>query len=291
MDTLRRFTYGGRTYTFDPDAQVALRDNFRDVVPRTTRLPGLDGGFDQYGTLPAPAEIGLVDVTFWVEQGTYAAMQDALDDVRAMASWGQGRLYKQRLDPDEDELFVYARINSIEIAQNARDMPHRRQRVQIKFQVADPAWLARGTEAATWGSGVVWGGATPWGGDASPQSCTGTQTDYTETATGNAETHPRILIDIPAGQSATDVIVQRLEEGVVRDQVRYNATLSAGDSLIINCRDKSVKLNGSDAYTTAFTTLHQAWMRLQPGDNDIRVIMDNAGDECEVTLRYYERWR
>ena len=61
------------SYTF-PTTQSQIRDNFSDMVPRTVRIPGADGGFDQFGENKAQSEIGVVSVTF--EQ--YADSRDSL---------------------------------------------------------------------------------------------------------------------------------------------------------------------------------------------------------------------
>lgn len=291
MDTLTRFGSGAQLYTFTPDNQISLRDNFRNVVPRTTRLPGLSGGFDEYGRLAAPGEIGNVQVVFWLHADSEAEMTTLKNTIGGLASWGVKRLYRQPTDEDQNEQYCEARINSVEYSSNVRDMPNLRLRVTMNFQVANPNWFSRGTETVSWGDGSLWGGGESWGGVATANACAGLQNDFSLTVGGNATTYPRIKIACGAAQTASDVIIRRLENSVVVDEVRYNATLIANDSLIINCRALDIKKNGTDAYSSAFSFQQAGWFRLAAGSNTMRVLMDNSGDACSIYFYYYEAYK
>lgn len=292
MDTLLRFGAGSELYTFDPDKQVSLRDNFRNTVPRTSRLPGLSGGFDEFGSGPAPTEVGNVQVVFWLEAASSAAMETAKRNVNAMASFGKKRLYKQPVDDAQDERYCEARINSIDFTETSRDVPHRRLRVTCNFQVDNPVWLTLGTEAWSWGDGTTWGSGAVWGGNPITEALIGADNTFSVTPGGNAITYPRITFEVPAGKSATNITLQRLVQNVVQDEISYTGTLAAGDSLEINCRAYTVRLNGADAYGAAFDFMTAAWMRLAGGvANTLRVTMANAADEVTVKLRYFEAYK
>ena len=291
MDILTRFGAGAQLYEFGQANQISLRDNFRNVVPKTTRLPGVSGGFDEYGALPAPGEIGNVQVVFWVHAENVAEMTTLKDALGQLASWGVKRLYKQPVDTEQGQRYCEARINSIDYTDSVRDMPHLRQRVTMNFQVANPVWLEQGTETASWGDGTLWGSGAVWGGTAAANACTGTSTDFTLTTAGNATTYPRIKIVCGAGQTATNVRVQRLDNGAVVDEIQYDDTLIANDSLVVNCRALSIRLNGANAYGAAFDYQRAGWMRLEAGENAIRVLMDNPGDACSVYFYYFEAYK
>ena len=63
------------------------------------------------------------------------------------------------------------------------------------------------------------------------------------------------------------------------------------DTLVIDCRNKRVLLNGVDDYGTHFDFLHPRWFELQPGvTNPLRFLMANAGDAATVTFEYYTRY-
>lgn len=293
MKQILRFGSGDQLYTF-PDTGVAYSDNFRDLVPRTTRLPGLTGGFDELGEEPAPSEIGKVNFSFWLHtelegRAGRVRMTRLRDAVNEMAAFGWKRLYMQPEDPDADERYCTARINSIQMSERADNRHDLSQRVSVVWQVPDPRWYTQGTEAWSWGDGTLWSGA-PWGGSATAQACSGTSTDITITTQGNAITYPRLIISCAAGQSAQNPTVQRLVgSGTVADEISYTGSLSAGDSLTINCRKSSVKLGAANAYDD-FSFNYPDWLRLFPGENTLRVTLANSSDACSIRVLYYEAY-
>ena len=289
MDTLLRFGTGSTIYEFTPDNQVSLSDNFGNAVPQTTRLPGVSGGLDEYGRGIAPTEIGNVSVTFWLFFSSTADKTAKLDALKTMQSWGVQRLFKQSSDNNADERYCDARINNIRTPENAKDLPHERIRVSINFQVSNPFWFDLGTDEPKWGA-VNWGSFV-WGGTTTSYPCSGTQTDFTLDVVGNVETQPRFTVTCGTGQSASDIRIQLLDGVTVLEEIRYDSSLTAGDTLDVNCAAYSVLLNGSDGYINEFTFDTVAWFRLYPGANAIRVLMDNAGDACTVTPRYQNSYR
>lgn len=275
-------------YNFPQNAQTDISDNFRDVVTRTQRMPGLSGGFDEFGTGEAPTEIGTVRVSWWFKDASEARVQAERDAVAKMLSYGKSSLYIRKMGTGE-MLFASARIQNIQMSQNAKNMAHQRQLFQATFQVSDPYWYGIGTESSIWGSGI-WGSGV-WGGGATAISCAGVTTSASLSVGGNAYTQPRLVFRCGVGQSASDIYIQRLVSGSVIDQVRYNGSLVAGDKLEINCRALTVKKNNSDAYTSIFTFTTGAWMRFAPATNDIKVLLGSSGDAGTLKAYYYEAWR
>lgn len=291
MDTLLRFGSGDTLYTFTPDDQVKLRDNFRDVVTRTSRLPGLPGGFDEYGVGPAPTEIGIVQVMFWLLAISGAEMEAKKEALGRMDSFGKRRLYKQTVDPAADERYCEARVNSIEFSESAGDRPDKYLRVSLTFEVDNPRWLTIGTEAPSYNDGSTYNSGVVYGGNPVTQNLVGLDNSFTVTPAGNEITYPRFLITVPATKSATNIRIQREVNSAPVDEVAYAGTLSAGDLYEINCRAYSVFKNGADFYDDDFTFITSAWFRLIGGvPNTIRVLMDNAGDEIDLEMRYYESY-
>lgn len=287
MTTITRFKVGKLEYAFE--GVQDWNDNFGDLVPRTRRLPGMDGGFDEFGDGPAPAEIGKVQINFIPIVDVRSDMTAKLDALRAIARQGKGRLFMQPADESAQERFCFARLNNISTPHSEKKHTDLWMRAKATFQVDDPHWYTQGTEAWAWGDGTLWG-TQPWGGSATPQAVSGLQTDFQITRVGNAPTRARITIACGVGQSAQDIRIQRLADGLVADEVRYNDALIAGDSLEINARESSVTLNGADAYSTDFTFLYPDWFRLLPGVNDIRVLLEGSGNAATVTIRYYEAY-
>ena len=291
MDTLLRFGSGSQLYTFDPEDQIQLRDNFRNVVPRTSRLPGLSGGFDEYGKAPAPSEIGNVSITVGYEASSPADMEDKKIAIGAMRAFGKKRLYKQPVDPTADERYCEARINSIDFNEAVGDRPERYMIFTISFQVDNPFWLTQGTEAPQYGDGSVFGSGVTYGGTPVTESLVGVDNSFSVSPSGNDIIYPRMTLVVPSGKSATNIRVQRLINDSVIDQVRYAGTLDADDVYEINCRSYATYLNGADGYDDNFSFNTAAWFSLIGNTtNTIRVLMDNPTDEIDLELRYYEAY-
>jgi hypothetical protein len=279
---IQRFVAGGNTYTF-PETIQDLRDNFKNVVPRTTRLPGADGGFPTDGAGKRASEIGNISFSFYLRAYTRSAMEDLRDAVHAMTNWGLGRLYMQPSDPADPERWAWCAVNNITTSRKEHEHTNLLQRVQCSFQAPDPYWYAPGN-LTVWG-GTTWGGGE-WLSD-NTESVSGAISSLTETNNGNATTHP--IISLLATDTCVNPRVERLVDGAVVDRVKFNAVLSVDDELVIDCRGKRVLLNTADAYTSAFSFLHPDWMRLLPGSNALRVVFDGDG-EADVTIGYYARY-
>lgn len=134
------FSVGTYTFTF-PTTQSQLRDNFSDMVPRTVRIPGADGGFDQFGESKAPSEIGNVSVTFEQYADSNEDLQTKRDLVREMVARGVGTLTKDC--GAEGTRYCYARVNSITMTESPNDpIGSQKLTATVDFQVSDPYWLA-----------------------------------------------------------------------------------------------------------------------------------------------------
>jgi hypothetical protein len=283
-----RFGLGRNVYEF-ADTVATFSDSFGDVVPHTVRLPGSSGGLDGYGLDAAPSAVGKVECEFWLHAETDAEMQQKRDAVRAMAGWGKG-LLRVRTE-DGQERFTWARVNFINMQQRANAPVSRHQRVKVIFQVSAPRWYAEGTEAPLWGGGESWGGGAKWGGEATIQAVSGGEVTFTVTNSGNGTALPRITVYTDSGETAHGVTLQRIVDGVdVADEVAYPGTLGDGDTLEVDCRAASVKVNGADAYA-GLTYQEPDWFTLAHGANTIKVITGQAGDVCRVALRWYDTWR
>lgn len=292
-----------QTYTF-PQEQLKIDNNFADLVAQSTRLIGLSGGFDEDGGDPAPAAIGKVTANFaisWEEalrrhgytsvtdSNIEDAVQREMDAIKQMAAWGTRRLYYKV--GTLAERFCEAKINYISDAKAPVD-GNFYQAVQVTFRVDDPHWYTNGTEAWTWGDGTIWG-SSPWGGSAVPLAVAGLQTDWVETINGSAATYPRVTLTCGAGESMLNPTLQRFDAvGNLLDEFSYIGTLSAGDTLEVNCRAASVKKNGVDAFAaTTFSSLNPDFFRLAPGANNLRLTLGNSGNAGEITLRYFEVYK
>jgi hypothetical protein len=287
-----RFGWGNNVYTF-PNPQYDYRDNFGNVVPRTVKLPGVAGGFDEYGDDPAPGEIGSISFTFYLEALARSEMTAKRDAVRKMLSWGKSLLYMQPSDPALAERFCFARLNNVDIPENREKHTDLFQRVALTFQSGDPYWLSIGTEnSAFWGDQVSYYGdnVTTWGGATTPTAISGLSTTVNVTRSGSAIVQPRLLFRCASGQTITNPIVQRLINNVVVDQVSWTGTLGSYEVLDIDCRGMAVRSTQLNAYNN-LAVITPWWLRLYPGvTNTLKVLLANSGDACSLRVAYYEGW-
>jgi len=319
VDSLLRFGAGSELYQFDVSRQISLRDNFRDVVPRTTRLPGVHGGFDDLGWGRAPGEIGNVQVVFWIIRDTPAEMAAALAAVGRMANWGVKRLYKQSMDGTRREMFCEARVNSIDYTQSASNLPHERQRVVVNFQVATPYWYSYPFDVRYMNSGFTMLSGLQMSGYL-PQIITGNQQIIVNVA-GNAPVLP--VIRISSGKfsgtwnfgdagiffdgvglyfdgstvgTVADVQLRRIDvdTGAITHEIAWDDVIAQDDRLVIDVGGLRVVHEDAtqgnvDGYVDLRVT-RATWMELMPGVNVIEISGTWTGS-IAVFIEYLEAWR
>jgi hypothetical protein len=287
---LTRFSKGSANYTF-PDSLQGYSDNFKNVVAQTVRGPGLSGGLDQYGLGVAPSEIGRITQSLILQDDDREGMDDLRIALSLMASWGMGVLWAQPTDPADAERFCLARINSIQVPERQEGHTDLFQPVTVIWQAADPFWFGKGTEALP---DLADYSPTGWPGTAQSDACSGTSTTLTTiTNAGNARALPRFTITTGAAQTALNVTIQRVDGSTVLDQVAFQGELRNNDTLVIDCQQVLVAV-GTNSDVNAYrrlTALHPDWMRLQPGDNTLKVLLEQAGDACTVSTRWYDVYR
>lgn len=262
------FAEGSDAYTF-PGYDQSLSDNFGNAVPRTERLADLDGGFDAYLAEDAPNEIGNINLAFKLVAETREEMQALIDDVRRLKHLGKRKLFLQPQGTAAAR-WCYARINNIAVSRRPSEHTDLNQTVQIAFQVSDPHWMgAEESQAIT---------------------ASGTSTDALITNDGNAPALARVVVTCGAGETAENVKIRRMVSTVVADEMAYTGVLIASDELVLDAQAKSVLLNDAVAYD-AFAASNPNWFRLMPGENTVRVIMANAGDDATVTVYWSNTYR
>lgn len=283
---MRLVSFGA--YVFE-DVGVRINTNFADLVPATSRLPGLDGGFDEYGDEAAPSEIGNVSFEMVLTENNQAEMQRKRDALRGLARLGMQRLVVQTWDPDAALRYCWARINNIQVSDNVNAVTHRVNRVQITFQVSSPRWQDVSESDAIYGQ-AVFGQFIFGGGIGVIETASGTSTDMTITNDGNAIAYPVIYVTTAAGEAITSPLnIIRRVNGVAIDQLTIATSLTANQTLVINTQTKSIKKMSVDAYAN-LTALTPEWLRLLPGDNAIRVTMGGGGNACTIRFKFAATW-
>lgn len=253
------------------------RTNFVDGVPATTRLPGLDGGWNDDGYQALPVAIGVVSFTYYLLSDTRAGMDALRDAARAMQSYGLAKLICEPTDGGTDR-YCWAYIHNMQLSERQDGHTDLWQPVHMVFHVPDPRWLVDAH--------------TAWA-DAHTINASGTETTSTVNNAGSAPTLPRITITPGGGQTCENPQVDRIVSGVVVDRVKYTGTLSgaSGNQLIIDGKHQLAQLDAADVWGSSFTYHHGDLFRLAPGNNSVKVYFENVGDAAEVRLQYADAWR
>lgn len=239
------------SYTF-PQTEQKFSDNFAEAISKFTRIPGYDGGFDEYGRDRSPSDVGRVQLTYVLLATSDSSMRALRDSARAMRSFGVKRLTIAMLDGTQR--FCRARIKSIQMPEDLSKLLDRRmQTVTITWEVSDPTWALVGAQVL-WGSSSTWGGGAVWG--AAMTVVSGLSTNYNLNFTGvTAPSQPILYCTCTGVQTATNPTFTWYEMqpnnnqlSLTRHKIRWLGTLNPGDDLMIDCRASKVLFSGADAY-------------------------------------------
>jgi len=271
---LNRFIANNNTYTF-PSTLEAYSTNFGDVVTRTTRLPGVDGGFDEYLSDIAAREIGTIRQAFTLQSETKSGLDALRNEVDAMLGWGKGVLYYRPTNyPTDPERRVYCRVSNIQMSRNEGDARTQYwQRVTVIFQASAPIWEV---SAPTNGGG----------------SYSGDEQDYAVTNNGNAIALPFISVGTGPGDIVSNPWgIQRLVGNDVVDEMIYYYDLPSDSSLVFDCGASTIDFNnGTEGYDNTFEFIHPDWLRLLPGANLIRVFSADVDDEASFIFQFRDTY-
>lgn len=104
----------------------------------------------------------------------------------------------------------------------------------------------------------------------------------------------KVTVTVTAsGAPITAITIENLETGHV-SRVKYAGTIAVGQSLVIDCGAMTIRNNGVNAYTTAFTLESghslREWLRLAPGANTIQVMRTGGDNSSTCVLTYNDGW-
>jgi len=277
--------FAGNYGTYEFPAQSSERDNFKNLVTATTRLAGVDGGFDEYGDRRAPQPVGNVQAEWWLfaDLSARETTQILREQAQAMAGWGKQLLFARPDDIHYGKRFCKARFNNLDDPENARDQVHQRQKLSASFQVNVPVWQGNyapcfldsglsmddgwhcdGTIYLDDGLFMDDGYVLP-GMKLEAQAVNGST--YTATNYGTHAARPVITIgarsmgwvigegvllddtpplDFGAGGVVSDLTIRRISYGAVQDEFRWAGTLEPGEELVIDCTKNSVTVMGNE---------------------------------------------
>ncbi len=297
-------------YTF-PGTDLNFSPNFGDVVPRTGRLPGVDGGYDEYGSMPAPGEVGNITLSFKLVTRQRSAMPALRDEVLALLNMGKQVL---RWTPEGEDTFrfCWARVNNIRIAQQPSKQTGLSQSVVISFQVSAPTWQSY-PHTGLW----FWDGTYNFDGTKSflglPQHNLTAGTEFTITNNGTAPIFPILNFEcrqstvLRLGVWAESFGLQRIStSGAILDafiwsgQLKWLNSHTNSNHLVVNCRAYTVVHEDNDVGNinsfANFWSQRAQFFRFEPGENLIRVtgvFYTEVGMllPLRLTLDYTDGWK
>ena len=133
MNTLKRFGYGSRVYTFPANAQVNYTDNFAALVTKTARMAGVNGGLSALGTGRGLSPIGTVRADIWLTFNNYVDATDNVNSLRQIADWGLMPLVRQPLYGPEQ--FCWGRLTDLPRNEDVKNVPHSQIKIPVTFEV------------------------------------------------------------------------------------------------------------------------------------------------------------
>lgn len=325
---LKKFTGRWGSYTF-PD-QASGSDNFLEVVGDATRLPGVDGGYDKYGTRRANQAIGNVSADWWLHKGN-SDMTTLRAAVGALAGWGKSRLFINVWEGSrQDKRWAWARLNNFQMSENVQTRPDQQQKVSANFQVNEPGWKG-GQRLWFLDSGEIlddgWYLAGKWYLDE------GVMLD-----SGYYLNPPKLDLQMNSGDSATvtnygtrpakavlTIRASNIEEGFLGDgtylgdggymdsavgpvsslRVKFEAngkidaawlwgdTLQPGEMMIIDAETQTVMVNGQtdrSGYPAFQRDVGYGFITVPPGTSTLTITGGIPDLGCHVTLDFWDEF-
>jgi hypothetical protein len=270
---------------------VQFHDNFSNAVPTTTRIPGVDGGFNADGDDPAPTQIGQVVVQFYLVSPDPHDMDDFRDEMKMIGSVGIQKLVYQPTRPSDPERYCWARLQFVSDTRSTDNYTEVMQRVQVHFQVPDPHWLVEKYNSPTLADGYQLDDGLTFGDGALELVCSGVETVHVVVNDGSAMAVCMLALLPGSGNTCENPRISRMVDGIAKDDVEYTGVLAADDELIADGRTGRAVLAGVSVFGANFRYEHPAFLRLLPGNNTVRVRFENAGDDATLRLWYYDTFR
>jgi hypothetical protein len=291
MDELLRFGFGTYSYIFDRDNQVSLQGDFGDARPQSADVLGISGGAYLYGMDRQPSGAGNVQGYFWLYANTPNEMASLRDAVKQMLDWGPKHLIK-RLQSGV-QVWTWGIVTNIEMAQSVRNVPHRRQQVQINFHCPTGRWYGHGGSALYDEAESLFLDGLPVFTPKLDRVDVGDTDTVQITNLGNATAGAYIRWEAPTGVTIVNPKLTRLNEyGQLADSVEYTDTLNALDVVDIDGRNHLLFEN--DTVTPSYdklTTLHGGWLEIPPGTHTLTVAGSFTGGDGKLTVDIWDSYR
>jgi hypothetical protein len=292
MDELLRFGFGTYSYIFDRENQVSLQGDFGDAQPKSADVLGMTGGAYLYGFDRQPGGAGNVQGYFWLHASSPNEMTELRDAAKQMEDWGPKHLIK-RLQ-NGVQVWTWAVVTNIQMAQSVQNVPHRRQQMQINFHCPTARWYGHSGD-------VLYGEAESLFLDGLPvftpkiDRVDVGDTDTVEiTNTGNATAGVYIRWEAPTGVTILNPKLTRNNEyGQLVDSIEYTGTLNEDDVVDIDGRRHLLFENDvvSSGNYNNLTVLHGGWLEIPPGTHTLTVTGTFTGGDGKLTVDCWDTYR
>ena len=279
------------TYQFAYDQDY--RDNFADVLARTSRVVGVSGGVDEFGRGVALSEVGNIQAGFFlISEDSRDGMTTLRDELKKMLGWGVKKLWMQPSDPTAKPRWTYARVNNINIPEKRERHTDLWQKVTLSFQCSDPRWYSHPTAWLLDSGEVLDDGLTVGGYRASSNAV---NNGSSLSLTNNGSTATPLYLRFDAGSNAvTNLRVSlRDAEGVEIGRWRFEDTLLAGQILEVDSTALSVTVTDTTTngrYDVFNPSKGNGFLELPSGANTL-VIDGSFTGNMSVFADYLDAWR
>lgn len=252
----------------------------RDNTLRT--VGGAVDGDDTYGQWDYPYTMTYSCLVY--EDGGIASLGAALDDLRAMIGV-EGKLYVSPWDSTAADRWALARCVGVNVPATVYN--RKTQNIDIEFRVKT-SWRGFAHGGTVSGSSYLFGNGLYYSATSATTLATSPKT-ITVTNDGNTWVDD-CGITVTAGSAAITAITIGISSS---SEFTFSGTVSAGNTLIIDCGKRFVRANGIDAYDSfALTANHviAPWLRLAPGDNSVVVTLTGGDVDSIIQFSYSDGW-
>jgi hypothetical protein len=291
MDELLRFGYGDYSYIFERSNQISLQGDFGDAQPKSADVLGMTGGAYLYGFDRQPNGAGNVQGYFWLHASSPNEMAGLRDDVKQMLDWGSKHLIK-RLQSGV-QVWTWAVVTNIQMAQSVQNVPHRRQQVQVNFHCPNARWFGHDGAALYDSATSIFLNGLPAFTPKIDQVSVGDDDTVQITNLGNATAGTYIRWEAPTGVTITNPTITRLNEyGQTADSIQYTDTIN--EEGVVDIDGRRHKLFENDTVTPSYdklTVLHGGWLEIPPGTWTLTITGTFSGGDGLLTVDIWDTYR
>lgn len=283
-DRLLKFGNGANSYDLSQLLQIALPSGFGDKIPNSTRLIGLDGGYNLDGRDRAKSSIGTLQASFLLEgDGTDADMTSKQRAIMQMLDWGESRLFKEF--GDGVQVWTWATVTNILMPQRSDDLSYIWQDVQISWNCTKSRWYGK-PDMLFFEDGWILDDGLALSTPKVDQVAVGNGDTITINNAGNATAGAYVRWDIPTGVSVLNpTLIRRNEADEIVDQLIYLDTLVADDVVEMDARDhQTLKNLIVDPSYQKLSALTGAWLQFPPGTTTLEINGTFTGGDALLTL-------